>query len=117
VPRHLQDEIAARLVHPVEHNQMRAALYSRERRRVTRINFEGAHGVGFTRVLGTFLPAGPGGPHPADEIDPGIALFRQRDGDLAGPDAELFVLHAVLHFGWAAVVGGAIPQFSYQLLA
>src|SRR4029077_7231128 len=92
---------------------MGAALHALERRRVARINFDGAHGVRFTRVFGTSLPAGPRGPNPANEINPSIDLFGQRNSALTGPDAELFVLHAVLH---SDGVRGVIPRISTNYL-
>src|SRR5689334_10091717 len=75
---------------------MGAALDALERRRVARIDFDAADRVGFTRVLGAFLPTGPGRANPANEINASVGLLRQWDGDLAGPDAELFVRHVVL---------------------
>ena len=78
---------------------MGAALDSPERRRIARIDFDGADRIGFTGVLGAFLPTGPRRTNPANEIHASVDLLGQRDGDLPGPDAELFIRHVVLRSG------------------
>ena len=53
--RHLEHQIAARLVHPVEHHQMAAGLDVLERLRPARIDLDGADRVGFAGVLRAVL--------------------------------------------------------------
>jgi hypothetical protein len=95
MPRHLQHEIAPRLVHPIEDEEVRAGLDASQRRGKARVDLQRADGVGFTRVLRALLAPGPRRSHPADEIEMGVELLRQGDRDLALSNAEI-IAHALL---------------------
>src|SRR5262249_14656392 len=96
VTRRLQHEVAPGPVHPVQHLQMGTALDALQAGGVARIDLDRAHRIGLAGVLRALLPAGPGRADTADEIDARIRALRQRDGNLALPDAELFLRHDVL---------------------
>jgi hypothetical protein len=95
VARRLQDEVAARLVHPVEHEQVGAGLDAGECRGIARVDLDGAGRVRLAGVLRAVVPGRPGGADAADEIKPGIEILGQLDRDLAGPDCVGVVDH-----GW-----------------
>src|SRR5207245_2410714 len=85
--RHLQDEVAARLVHPVEHDDMRAGLDAVEGRGPARVDLDGADRIGLARVLRAILAPGPRRADPPDEIERGVEGLGQLDGGFALADS------------------------------
>src|SRR5262249_53172948 len=84
----------ARLVHPVEHQQVRTGLDLLERGGVARINLDGADRVRLTRVPRARLAGRPRRADAADEIKPGIEFLGQLDCDLAGAEAVWIGRHS-----------------------
>ena len=92
--RDLDREIPPGLVHPIEHDQVRAGLDPRQRLMPARIDLDGADHAGFTRnagVLRAVLPLLPGRADAADEIERSVEVVGQGRGDLAVADAVLGV--------------------------
>src|SRR4051794_2769033 len=84
--RDLDDEIAPRLVHEIEHNEVRAGRNAVERRAVARIQFHRALCVRAARIARALAARLPWRADAADEIDAGVERVRQRGGDLACAD-------------------------------
>ena len=103
---HLQHQIARRLVHPVEHDEMGAGLHVLEGRRPALIDLEGADGVGFAGVFRAVLARLPRRVDAADEIEPGVGLVRQLDRHFAVADAEFLV---VISGSSIKVMPGLVP--------
>ena len=89
VARRLHQEVAPRLVHEIEHDEVRAGRNAFERGGVARVELDGADGVRAARVLRALVARRPWRADAADEIDAGVEVVRQRDGDLAGADIGL----------------------------
>ena len=91
VPRHLQHQIAASTIHPIEQENVGDGLKPLKSLRPARIEFDDADRVGFARVLWTLRAALPGCADSPDEIERSVELFRRRDGDLALTQREEIV--------------------------
>ncbi len=89
---HLQHDVPTGPVHPIEQDQVGATRHVDERLLPARIERDGADRLGFPGVLGAVLAFFPGRADTPDEIDPGIVVAGQFDGDLALPDAEGIVV-------------------------
>src|SRR5262245_6211877 len=98
VAGHLPNEVAPRFVHPIEHDQVRAALHPLEALGPARVELDAADGFGFPCVLRAVVPVGPGRADAPYEIERGIEMVGQRDGDLALPDAEGILAHGCFAF-------------------
>ena len=88
VPRHLQHEVAPRLVHPVEHDrwlQVSTPCSACAQRGSTSMVQTASDSRGVLRAVLALLP---GRADAADEIERGVEVLGQVDGDLAVPDAE-----------------------------
>ena len=112
MPRHLQNQIAPRPVHPIKHDQMGATFDVGERLRPARVDLEGADGIGFARILGAVGAPGPGRADAADEIERGVEGVGQLDGNLAVPDAEgvIVVVHGLSRGSSTDVMPGQVRQ-------
>ena len=111
--RRLDHEVAPRPVHPIQHQQVRAALDAGERRREPRIDRDRAHRVGFAGILRAVFAPHPWRGDAADEIEPGIERLRQRDTDLAGTHAVRIISHVLPSSG---AYGGCLVEMPSMLL-
>src|SRR6516165_7455185 len=94
--RHLHSEITPGLVHPVEHQEMRAGLDVLQRGRVACVDVDRADRLRLARVLRAVVPVLPGSSDPADKIEPGVEVFRQFDRDFALANAKTILSHRLL---------------------
>jgi hypothetical protein len=81
--RRLQHEVAARPVHPIEHDHVAHGVEAAEPGRPARIERDRALGIGFARVLRAIFAPFPRGANTSDIIKRGVEPLRQFDGDLA----------------------------------
>ena len=93
VARCLHYQVAPRLMHEIEQDEMRAPRNTFQRRRIARLDVDGTFGIRTTRVLRAFAAFFPRRADAADEIDPGIERVRQRDRDFARSNV---LTHAVV---------------------
>ena len=81
--RSLQHQVAARLVHPVEHHHVAGGLEPPQALRPAGIELDGAERLALPAILGAVLTPPPGRADAADEIEAGIKTLRQLDRNLA----------------------------------
>src|SRR5262249_3212311 len=114
--RHLQHEIAARAVHPIKRDEMRAGFDAGERGRPARVYFDRADRVRLARVLRTLVARLPGRADAADEIERGVEFFRQLDSDLAVADPEGVLAHACFSGSqWGPLIAARVGRQALSL--
>src|ERR1700722_14548535 len=94
----LQHEVAARPIHPIEHDHVADALEAMEALGPTRIEHDGADRLGFARILRAVLASFPRGANASDVIERRIEPFRQFGGDFALAQAKCLSSGPVLTY-------------------
>src|SRR5690348_4691533 len=72
---------------------MRAGRDPGQRSRIARVDLDCAHGIRLAGVLRALVAIRPGGPDPADEIEPRVEAIGQFDRNLTSADSKGVVGH------------------------